>query len=571
MEYKVYDKVNIFKKTLKAAACIGLAVMISSCTDEMEQDPVRDGNDDYLRLFIGIEQTRAETGEDGSGSFSEGDRIGLYIDNGTDIYYRELSMHDGEWQPLLRRSDFGEGRLAISAHYPISSEVSGSAVEHCGFSIEPDQKAYGTEASDLLLSQAAVEAERYDATLIFRHVMHRLRMEIKGAPADAEIKVRSRLDGVVNMLTGECTLSGTDFQWISPKANGDGSFEAIIFPQPASPYRGDDGTLLKLSANGKEYDFKAPDTQSDGTALEEFEPGKQITIRLSVKDSEESEWANRKLWFYGINPPADDEWKQIYPNLFTTYFLKWRPEYGWYDCNKQNPSAKPGGIPDGMMCWAATASNLIHWWIDRNKTYIDMYGDRYTGPDYAYPQPKAQESDIFQCFIDSFADDAGYGDEGVNWFIHGTIPSYPSRDYPYNDGGYFKDVFPKGVKLCKNVGGIGKQVFNDTVKDALANKKAMGIATGSVTSSHVVSIWGAEFDENGDVSYIYMADNNDRNQFDVWGIGCMRYEISYETLPEGATYTCYKNGFISDDRSITINRLIVLETGEEYWKQYLGM
>lgn len=322
---------------------------------------------------------------------------------------------------------------------------------------------------------------------------------------------------------------------------------------------------------GKEYDFNAPEKQSDGTALERFESGKQVTVKLSIKEPEVSEWANRKIWFAGITPPAEDEWVKLFPDMYYTYYLPWKQEYGWYDCNKLNPSANPNGIPDGMMCWAAASSDLIHWWIDRNKKYIEMYGDRYKGPDYIYPQPKAQESDIFQCFIDSFKDEAGYTDQGVNWFIHGAIPSYPGRDYPYNDGGYFKDVFPDGVRLCKNVGGLGKDNFNQTIKDAISNGSAIGIAIGPVTSSHAVCIWGVEFDSNGYVSYIYMADNNDRDWDEAYGVGCIRSEIVYEILPEGVSHTCYKTGYIFDNRSKAINRLVVLETGEEYWKQYFGI
>lgn len=42
---------------------------------------------------------------------------------------------------------------------------------------------------------------------------------------------------------------------------------------------------------------------------------------------------------------------------------------------------------------------------------------------------------------------------------------------PINNAGYFKDIFPDGVKLCKNIAGLGKETFNNTIKDALLNKK----------------------------------------------------------------------------------------------------
>ncbi len=293
---------------------------------------------------------------------------------------------------------------------------------------------------------------------------------------------------------------------------------------------------------------------------------------MSLKESSESEWANRKVWVYGITPPEDNAWKQLYPEWYTTYYLPWKKEYGWYDCNKLNPTGKLDGIPDGNMCWAAAVSNLLHWWFAQNKEYIDLYGNKYSGPEYNYPQPKAQESDIFQCFIDSFEDKGGYGDAGINWFIHGDILSYPRRDYPYNDGGYFKEVFPQGVKLGKNIRGMSKATFNKTIKDALTNKKAIGVSIGTAsTSSHLETIWGGEFDANGEVEYIYMADNNDRETFESYGVGCGRFKIVYNEYPEGGTYTGYITGYIGNSTPINISSLTTIELGEEYWKQYLGL
>lgn len=82
---------------------------------------------------------------------------------------------------------------------------------------------------------------------------------------------------------------------------------------------------------------------------------------------------------------------------------------------------------------------------------------------------------------------------------------------------------------------MGKTRFNETIKDALANRKAIGASLGIATSSgHIETIWGAEFDENGDIAYIYMSDNNDRDLFESDGIGCGRYQIVYGPIPKAA-------------------------------------
>ena len=212
-----------------------------------------------------------------------------------------------------------------------------------------------------------------------------------------------------------------------------------------------------------------------------------------------------------------------------------------------------------------------------NKEYIDRYieSGKYKGPDYTYNSENAftdnkQESQIFQDFLNSFENEAGNIDDGTNWFIHGKLPTLPPMTYPINNAGYFKDVFPEGVRLGKNIAGIGKETFNKTIKDALLNNKAIGFNAGNVKSSHAMTIWGAEFDENGDISYIYYVDNNDRS--DVRYFGCIRVKIVYPKMPEGGNTTGYKYGYIGEpeDSYKPINRLFTLELGTEYWKKYFN-
>ncbi len=67
------------------------ALLLTACTTDPE-GVAAGGTEDYLQLNILKEETRANLDEDGSGTFSEGDRIGLYIDNGTRRQYRELTL-----------------------------------------------------------------------------------------------------------------------------------------------------------------------------------------------------------------------------------------------------------------------------------------------------------------------------------------------------------------------------------------------------------------------------------------------------------------------------------------------
>ena len=549
------------KKRVWMALCLQVC-LLAACTRETT-DPVADRHDDWLEVVFTTAETRTDLDENGAGTFSEGDKVGLFIDNGSSVEYRELTCTNGKWLPLLKRSDFGPGELTLSAHYPAHPEAKEDPA-HAVVALSADQSSGGFAASDLLFARKKIPAGDRHAEMTFAHALHRLRIRLEGEGLSTP-SLRSRMSGKVDLLTGEVSAPENSFGWITPRQNNDGAYEAVIFPQETAPYRDEEG-LLKIPTTARDVVYKVPELL-DGKPFSRFEAGKQLTIRLNLTGSADLKWANRKVWVYGIKAPEEGAWKQTFLNAgYDFYCLPWKAEYGWYDCNKVTPE---GGEPDGMMCWAASASNLLHWWIAQNKSYIDRYGDRYKGPDYSYPLKKPQESDIFKCFADTFDNVAGYGDAGVNWFIHGASKdlSLPKWDI-YNEGGYFKDVFPEGVRLSVDIGGLGKEKFNETIKDALANKKAIGIAQGTVQKGHVETVWGAEFDENGDVSAIYMADNNDRDAFEAYGLGCMRFEIVYERYPEGATYTAYKSGYIDNNKSIALTRVFVLSLGQEYWEEY---
>lgn len=297
------------------------------------------------------------------------------------------------------------------------------------------------------------------------------------------------------------------------------------------------------------------------------------TLTVSQKPIDDPAiFSKNSTWWYGIESPDPSGWKRCYPDFYTNYYLTFTSgEKNLWDVNKENPTAAEGGVKDGMMCWACAASDLLHWWIHNNLEYVKQYD--YKGPDYEWHPDQSQESDIFSLFRDTFEDEAGYTDSGLNWFIHGTPISSPSQMPGVNNpGGFFKDVFPEGVKLGKNVAGNGKDVFNNTIKDAIATNKAIGITIGEVRKSHAVVIWGVEFDENDTVSHIYLADNNDRDGFEAFGYGCLRLKMKYVESPEGAIIIGFDSGFIGGpDTYKPISRLITLDLGTEYWKEYLGI
>lgn len=548
--------------------------LLAACTGELN-DPAAGGGNDLLELNFSIASTRTSLDDSGAGSFSEGDRVGLYIDNGTAVDYRELTLTGGEWQPQLLRSDFGSGELTLAACYPALSAEAGEepATE---FVLAADQSAEGFAASDLLFAQRSLPAGSNRVEMSFTHAMHRLRIELSGDEQVLAVGLRSRMKGRVGLLTGGLTPA-EEFGWITPRRNADGSYEAIIFPQSVESFRSDEG-LLRITTSEREIIYKAPETL-DGAPLERFEAGRQLTLRLTLRKPTggDSELANRSLWVYGLSAPdfpGEDNlptydvvfdagripagvwFRQNYSDMEIEN-LTWSEGCGWYDCNKSYDYAEL----DSSLCWAATASNLLLWWMTMNKEYIAAYDAAYYGsktpsvvaaesgrvferpaPEFKLFQDDAasNRSPVFQFFKSLFSK-SGWETDGVNWFITGDIGMLQTNSLMWGFPGFFSEVFKQSDVIAEDSQRYPTgEVFNSFVTEALQSRKALSISptdyNGSSVGNHAMTLWGAEYDENGIISHVYFCDNNLGDQ-DANGAVISRFQIVYDAdMSKGYTY-----------------------------------
>lgn len=543
-----------------------LACLAAACNDEPTDLPTP-SHDGYLELNFSVPETRADLNASGAGNFSEGDRIGLYVDNGSKVEYRELTYKSGTWEPRLLRSDFGEGTLTLAAHYPIQTEQAVDP-EKTSFTLSGDQSADGFTASDLLFARKSLPEGENRAEMTFSHALHRLRIEITGEGVSAP-SIRSRMNGTVDLLTGDVTAADNAFGWITPRKNSDGSYEVVIFPQAVDSYRDEEG-LMKIPTTAREIVYKAPE-QLNGQPLTQFEAGKQLTIRLTVKEETlepgTPELANKTLWVYGLNVPdfpgdeniptytiyqtvPDGIWFRLNFDISEEQSLTWKDGCGWYDCNK----SKDYDEGDKNLCWAASTSNLLIWWMVHNSDYIQAYDAEYygdqkptvtstsTGRVFDRPAPEfkplyaldgsVNRAPVFEFFKFLSDDRSGWNTAGVNWFITGKGGNVPITNLNKGFPGFFSEVFQQTDAVAKDSNRFPtREHFNEFVTDALLNKQALGISVvdiaGAGTGSHAMTLWGVKYDENGIISEAYYCDNNNADQ-DRNGAVISRYKIVYD-------------------------------------------
>lgn len=557
---------RLFEDILRKTVLLlwGVALLMAGCS---ESDPATEGlgavPDGEVEFVFDLSAARAAIGEDGSGAFEDGDRIGLYV-FGSPSRHFVLTRENGSWRPKLKKSDLGDGK--ISAYYPAREDVRPEENRHI-HAVAADQSGEGYAESDMLWAHREIDLSTVSnrIELPFAHGMHRLKIRLTSAdgelPEDLSVEVRNRNEGSFSLFTGTPQDPETDEVWITPHAGETaGEFTALLFPQKLAPYTSGDG-WLRIHAGGKTITFDAPNEIGGSKS---FKAGKTTTLDLRLTDGNvepgpepdpglepDEEFRNKKLWIYGIHSPVYDPETVIEvspgnsidnytPNVWVKYVyhwsdgttteswkLPWGEGCGWYDVNK---TYWKDDAEDGYMCWAGASSNILHWWIDRNKEYVAAYDARYGNePEFEkYPRPSADfspasKSAIFRLFIDTFQN-RGAG-EGVSWFITGLNANTSGIDNPtmLDCPGYFGRVFKKTDVVYTDNRAMSKSRFNQIIKHALKNRQALEFTTNG---NHAMTIWGAEFDDEGYVDYIYYADNNYGDQ-DPVGAACIRQKISY--------------------------------------------
>lgn len=244
------------------------------------------------------------------------------------------------------------------------------------------------------------------------------------------------------------------------------------------------------------------------------EYGDVLTFTTAVNDSTQGggqggnentpSFINNTVWTYGIaGIPAPDTWEIVDTYGYTQFGLKWDASYGWYDCNKTDPY----GNIDSKLCWAASASNMIHWWLRFNSDNITRYG-KYTGP---IGYTTSTDENIFYFFKSAFFNNGNPVHFGLNWFFTGLNQFVGDFNMPQDDvtAGFFAEILGVNTNICEYYQFPSISLLTEKIKDAFSNKKCISLVHDYAGIPHAINLWGADFDSNGNITTIYITDNND--------------------------------------------------------------
>ena len=335
--------------------------------------------------------------------------------------------------------------------------------------------------------------------------------------------------------------------------------------------------------------------------------GKDLEAKILQKRNENP--VVHYKWVDGIGSPAENEKEKVginnngiptgdtYPQ---SYVFKWKETANtkFYNVRKLDKLYVQGQFPndyfvikgiygeerqgkDLSQCWAKTASNMLHWWFEQNKEYIEQYKqktnieaqklplykhDYIRGLQDEEENKKSNIANIFRAYTHNNPR-GGYIEDGLTWYLY-------KRDAQKTLGsiypGLFNDVFthdtsPITIERCET-----KNEFEQLMNKALDNKRAIGIfwqgSKGNKPYQHAVTCWGAAYDEDNNIICLYIAESN-LPEAVLYPFG-VRYKGNiYEEAEKNRTYMF--NYALSKPENIYIDGLTTLDKGEEQWKKWL--
>ena len=315
-------------------------------------------------------------------------------------------------------------------------------------------------------------------------------------------------------------------------------------------------------------------------------------------------------WVKGINAPTAGQ-KEKMPIIYNStptgdyyeqpYVFKWNEtaDTNFYNARKLDKLYVQGQFPndyfkingingreiqgkDLSQCWAKTAANMLHWWFEQNKAYIDTYKQKaaieeWKKPlyDYKYVRglsdteenKKSYIANIFRAYTHNRSY-GGYIEDGLTWYLYKrdgqkTLGSI----YP----GLFNDVFtfdtrPINTERCET-----KKEFERIMNEAFDKGRAIGLfwkgSKGNKLYQHAVTCWGAAYDADDNIICLYIAESN-LTEPALYPYGVQYRGNIYDEPEQNSAYMF--NYYLSKPEDIYVDSITTLDLGEEQWKAWLA-
>ncbi|WP_155484662.1 IdeS/Mac family cysteine endopeptidase, partial [Paraclostridium sordellii] len=305
------------------------------------------------------------------------------------------------------------------------------------------------------------------------------------------------------------------------------------------------------------------------------------TSNVKVHKNDHGTVESYDVFSKGVTPPSDDDYTILSAAGYVMPVTPYKPGMGWYDANKVF-----NGAGDDNLCSGATAANMLNWWMYQNADYInrylDLHGENSTciNKDFGISQNatisnfRKNPDDLFRYITKCFGNKGRilHAGDTMFWFLNGHDLNCSLSSNKIDDrGGFFPDVFHDYYSITNQKGCIYFEQLNYLLLNNLYHNKGIGLSyNASSRFNHIVSLWGAKFDANGNLIGVFITDSNDGKKLidnksgNTYG---MIYKNIVKEVKTGAPKITNKvtpNG----DVGSRVLGLQTLDTGKSIWENY---
>ena len=311
--------------------------------------------------------------------------------------------------------------------------------------------------------------------------------------------------------------------------------------------------------------------------LEKIENGQNNNI--VEYETEEGE-KRTVLFVKGVKPPKlgeNGDFRKSEDHGYIDYKAPFEEGKGYFDVNKA-----PFGTNkklDRNLCFAAVASNTLHWYLRENKKEIQDYikdnGDvirtvganTYSLKEMLNQEVEQQGSLIYQYFKEMYGNNATgyYTVPLMDLFLNGYTPKEDRKTniedkdlQPDARGGFLYGIIgTKPQTGMQSVSSLKK--LGESLQHYLSNNFVVCLSYKTFSYNHVVTLWGAEYDESGLLRAVYVTDSDDQDETGVeTDVAMKRYVV------KGKGNLSFLSNAISEEANgARINSLQYLRFGGE--------
>lgn len=309
--------------------------------------------------------------------------------------------------------------------------------------------------------------------------------------------------------------------------------------------------------------------------LEKIENGQNNNI--VEYETEEGE-KRTVLFVKGVKPPKlgeNGDFRKSEDHGYIDYKAPFEEGQGYFDVNKA-PFGTNKEI-DRNLCFAAAASNTLHWYLQQNKKeiqdYIEVNGDvirtvganTYSLKEMLNQNVEQQGSLIYQYFKEMYGNnETGYYTVPLmDLFLNGYTPKEDRKTniedkdlQPDARGGFLYGIIgTKPQTGMQSVSSLKK--LGESLQHYLSNNFVVCLSYKTFSYNHVVTLWGAEYDESGLLRAVYVTDSDDQDETGVeTDVAMKRYVVKGK-----GNYSFLSNAISEEANGARINSLQYLRFG----------